>query len=94
MQLLCPQVGSQVDVISVTCANYGRTNEWTCPHTHVSDTFCYTSNALNIVRHHCHGETSCDILASNNIFGDPCYGTYKYLDVKYDCVQKGKKGST
>ena len=80
-------------MINVESANYGRTQKGICPHTHMSDTDCYSSNALNIVKNHCHGQTSCDIFASNGIFGDPCYGTYKYLDVKYDCVQKGKKGS-
>ena len=23
--------------------------------------------------------------ASNGVFGDPCVGTYKYLEVSYDC---------
>ena len=83
-------------IINVESANYGRTQKGICPHTvhDVSDTDCYSSNALNIVKNQCQGQTSCDISASNDIFGDPCYGTYKYLDVKYDCVQKGKKGST
>ena len=81
-------------MINVESANYGRTQKGICPSAINIDTDCYSSNALNIVKNHCHGQTSCDISASNDIFGDPCYGTYKYLDVKYDCVQKGKKGST
>lgn len=23
------------------------------------------------------------------MFGDPCYGTFKYMDVQYRCVSKG-----
>ena len=27
----------------------------------------------------------CEIRASNAIFGDPCEGTFKYLEVRYSC---------
>ncbi|KAK9968288.1 hypothetical protein ABG768_002622 [Culter alburnus] len=33
----------------------------------------------------CDGSKSCSIPALNSVFGDPCYGTYKYLDVSYEC---------
>lgn len=33
----------------------------------------------------CNGKNSCTISASNSVFGDPCYGTYKYLEVSYVC---------
>lgn len=33
----------------------------------------------------CNGKNSCTISASNSVFGDPCFGTYKYLEVSYVC---------
>lgn len=33
----------------------------------------------------CNGKNSCTVSASNSVFGDPCGGTYKYLEVSYVC---------
>ncbi|XP_042562153.1 L-rhamnose-binding lectin CSL2-like, partial [Clupea harengus] len=35
----------------------------------------------------------CLLKASNSIFSDPCFGTYKYLDISYSCVPP-KSGQT
>ena len=37
------------------------------------------------VKKACDGKTTCVLSSSNGVFGDPCRGTYKYLDVKYVC---------
>jgi hypothetical protein len=34
----------------------------------------------------CQAKQSCQLLASNEIFGDSCPGTHKYLEVHYQCV--------
>ena len=34
----------------------------------------------------CQGESSCEVQATNGVFGDPCGGTYKYLSAVYECV--------
>jgi hypothetical protein len=34
----------------------------------------------------CNGKTTCSSKADNSIFGDPCYGTGKYLEVVYQCL--------
>lgn len=34
----------------------------------------------------CQAKQSCQLLASNSIFGDACPGTQKYLEVHYQCV--------
>lgn len=34
------------------------------------------------------GRFSCEIHASNSVFGDPCYGSFKYLSVRYICIWK------
>ena len=35
----------------------------------------------------CNNKTSCAIQASNSLFGDPCVGTFKYLDIDYECKE-------
>jgi len=34
----------------------------------------------------CNGQTTCLAKASLSIFGDPCQGTGKYLEVVYQCL--------
>ena len=38
------------------------------------------------VDYRCNQQTNCSILASTNVFGDPCPGTLKYLEAHYQCV--------
>ena len=33
----------------------------------------------------CDGQSSCNLRAKNDDYGDPCYGTTKYLQVSYYC---------
>ncbi|KAM6924909.1 L-rhamnose-binding lectin SML-like [Xenentodon cancila] len=74
-------------VINVISADYGRHDETTCsynrPDSQTSNTDC--SNPTNVVALRCNGQTTCSISASNSEFGDPCQGTYKYLEVAYTC---------
>jgi len=42
-------------------------------------------NSLSIVQGRCQGKTSCSLRANNGVFGDPCVGTYKYLQVGHTC---------
>lgn len=39
-----------------------------------------------MIMHRCNQQTNCSILASTNVFGDPCPGTLKYLEAHYQCV--------
>jgi Na+/melibiose symporter-like transporter len=39
-----------------------------------------------VIMHRCNQQTNCSILASTNVFGDPCPGTLKYLEAHYQCV--------
>lgn len=34
----------------------------------------------------CAHKQNCSVLASTNMFGDPCPGTHKYLEAHYQCV--------
>ncbi|XP_054752529.2 rhamnose-binding lectin-like [Lytechinus pictus] len=73
-------------VINIIKANYGRTNgQEACPHKRIQTTSCFASGSANAMRNLCNGQTSCTVPATNSIFGDPCVGTYKYLEATYTC---------
>uniref|UniRef100_A0A3B4FE18 SUEL-type lectin domain-containing protein n=1 Tax=Pundamilia nyererei TaxID=303518 RepID=A0A3B4FE18_9CICH len=77
-------------VIAVHWANYGRRDTTTCsyqrPECEIQNARCI--NPTSKVADSCNGKRSCIIEASNSVFGDPCPGTYKYLEVAYDCPCK------
>ncbi|XP_062314504.1 rhamnose-binding lectin-like [Osmerus eperlanus] len=77
-------------VINVVSANYGRTDSVTCisgrPANQISKTDCINPNTFPLVASICNGKTSCSLDASNSVFSDPCFGTYKYLNVNYVCI--------
>ncbi|KAM3618549.1 uncharacterized protein V6R79_021694 [Siganus canaliculatus] len=77
------------DVITVLSADYGRADTTTCvferPSGQVQNTACTSSTATSIVATRCNGRSSCSVRANNGVFGDPCGGTYKYLEVAYRC---------
>ncbi|XP_037043163.1 L-rhamnose-binding lectin CSL3-like [Bradysia coprophila] len=75
-------------VIHVIRENYGRLSKNVCtngivvnPHLH-----CMAIETPNIVRSRCSNMHSCSIPATNSVFGDPCDGTSKYLEVEYKCI--------
>ncbi|XP_032418271.1 LOW QUALITY PROTEIN: rhamnose-binding lectin-like [Xiphophorus hellerii] len=74
-------------VIFVYGADYGRRDRTTCsyrrPASQTENVYC--SNPTNIVAQTCNGKNSCTIRAHNSVFGDPCTGTFKYLEVAYTC---------
>ncbi|XP_040436985.1 LOW QUALITY PROTEIN: adhesion G protein-coupled receptor L1-like, partial [Falco naumanni] len=84
IELRCP--GS--DVVMVENANYGRTDDKICD----ADPFqmenvqCYLPDAFKIMAQRCNNRTQCVVVAGSDAFPDPCPGTYKYLEVQYDCV--------
>uniref|UniRef100_A0A8C1U1M8 Adhesion G protein-coupled receptor L1 n=1 Tax=Cyprinus carpio TaxID=7962 RepID=A0A8C1U1M8_CYPCA len=84
IELRCP--GS--DVIMIETANYGRTDDKICD----ADPFqmenvqCYQPDAFKIMSHRCNNRTQCVVVAGADVFPDPCPGTYKYLEIQYECV--------
>uniref|UniRef100_A0AAY5EHW1 SUEL-type lectin domain-containing protein n=1 Tax=Electrophorus electricus TaxID=8005 RepID=A0AAY5EHW1_ELEEL len=74
-------------VLNILSANYGRTDSTTCsagrPSSQITKTDCYGTNTLYEVTNRCDGKSSCVVPATNSVFSDPCYGTYKYLTGKY-----------
>uniref|UniRef100_A0A3Q4H552 SUEL-type lectin domain-containing protein n=1 Tax=Neolamprologus brichardi TaxID=32507 RepID=A0A3Q4H552_NEOBR len=76
--------------ISVLSAEYGRRDSTTCSYkrhpNQLKNTQC--SIPTGKVAESCNGRNSCSIKVRNSIFGDPCPGTYKYLEVVYTCESK------
>uniref|UniRef100_A0A3B4TVW1 SUEL-type lectin domain-containing protein n=1 Tax=Seriola dumerili TaxID=41447 RepID=A0A3B4TVW1_SERDU len=77
-------------VIFVYGADYGRRDRTTCSYQRPTSQIQYVlcSNPTSKVAEICNGKNSCTIRASNSVFGDPCVGTYKYLEVAYVCQCK------
>eukprot|EP00058_Branchiostoma_floridae_P014957 XP_002600445.1 hypothetical protein BRAFLDRAFT_109205 [Branchiostoma floridae] len=71
--------------IKVSYALYGRTQHGFCGRK-VRTTNCRSSSSLSAVKHRCQGRRTCRVAASNDVFGDPCWGTNKYLEVTYTCL--------
>jgi len=72
--------------IQIFGVNYGRTSAKFCPGKGAMGTKCKSSKSKSIVKSLCNGDSSCTVAASNKVFGDPCSGTYKYLQVVWMCV--------
>ncbi|XP_078616247.1 L-rhamnose-binding lectin ELEL-1-like [Branchiostoma floridae x Branchiostoma japonicum] len=85
MSIQCP-CELQINIVS---ALYGRESPVHCPpphRPHPGSINCRSPNSLARVRHSCQGKTNCSVEASNSVFGDPCHGTSKYLEVEYNCM--------
>ena len=46
---------------------------------------CHAVTSTAILLNACLGQTTCTVSASNDVFGDPCYGTVKRLYVEASC---------
>ena len=51
---------------------------------------CEAGSSFDEVDDRCGGESECEVSASNSVFGDPCRGTYKYLEVGYRCSRENR----
>ncbi|XP_072013340.1 scavenger receptor cysteine-rich domain-containing protein DMBT1-like [Amphiura filiformis] len=74
--------------ILVRFANYGRLDRSTCAWNEGWNDDCRSETSAAKVAELCNGRQSCTVHPSNGIFGDPCYGTEKYLVVHYVCETK------
>lgn len=68
--------------IFIQSANYGRLTKEICPSGPIKTTYCRAASSLAKVKADCHGRSSCVLYSNNGKFGDPCVGTYKYLEVR------------
>merc|ERR1712039_279117 len=76
-------------LIRVLYAYYGRHHSVICanhPVYEITNTSCHASNAKDIIAMRCDEKASCSMVIENALFNDPCYGTFKYAEVRYTCV--------
>ncbi|XP_078287502.1 adhesion G protein-coupled receptor L3-like isoform X7 [Rhinoraja longicauda] len=84
IELRCPGT----DVIMIESANYGRTDDKICDadQAQMENIRCFLPDAYKIMSQRCNNRTQCAVVAGPDVFPDPCPGTYKYLEVQYECV--------
>ncbi|KAK4016000.1 hypothetical protein OUZ56_030964 [Daphnia magna] len=84
------------EVINLLRANYGRFSITICNEHGDTDwsVNCMSHRSLRALHSKCNQQTNCSILASTNVFGDPCPGTLKYLEAHYQCVPATPTSST
>lgn len=82
MTITCP-----AGIIFIETAIYGRTEDGSvCPHLAIRDTNCASTESQAIIKSKCDGKSKCRINVENDeLGGDPCPGTYKYLEVNFKC---------
>ena len=69
-------------ISQITFASYG-TPTGSCGS--FSPSSCNATTSISLVSGLCLGKASCTVSASNQVFGDPCVGTYKQLDIQATC---------
>lgn len=84
LKIKCPDK----NFISVVRANFGRFSITICnEHGNVDwSVNCASQQSFSVLSKNCAGLSNCSISASTEIFGDPCPGTLKYLEVHYKCL--------
>ncbi len=55
---------------------------------HLSEKFSPLIDFIECFR--CNNRTQCVVITGSDVFPDPCPGTYKYLEVQYECVPYSK----
>uniref|UniRef100_H2XWW4 SUEL-type lectin domain-containing protein n=1 Tax=Ciona intestinalis TaxID=7719 RepID=H2XWW4_CIOIN len=76
-------------IINVLHAFYGRTDGTTnCSENKrpIDANNAHYTGSSNIINDACDGQQYCSLSANNQVFGDPCVGTYKYIKVEYRCT--------
>uniref|UniRef100_T1KX91 SUEL-type lectin domain-containing protein n=1 Tax=Tetranychus urticae TaxID=32264 RepID=T1KX91_TETUR len=77
-------------LIHLIRANYGRYSISICnSHGNLDwKVDCTSPHSYEVISKRCHSMRECNITVSSTIFEDHCPGTYKYLEVQYDCLPK------
>ncbi|XP_068754840.1 uncharacterized protein [Montipora capricornis] len=77
-------------VIRIYKANYGRMEPGSsiCPSENITTLSCRADKVLLKIATRCSNRPKCLVRANDATFGDPCPGTFKYLEVIYDCVPR------
>lgn len=78
--LACP-VGRTIKILDT---NYGRRHESICGFS--TNTDCHDGGvSMPIIEDACNDKRACFLEANNAAWDDTCSGTYKYLEIDYEC---------
>eukprot|EP00112_Aurelia_sp_Birch-Aquarium-sp1_P018432 Seg44.3 transcript_id=Seg44.3/GoldUCD/mRNA.D3Y31 product="L-rhamnose-binding lectin CSL3" protein_id=Seg44.3/GoldUCD/D3Y31 len=75
--------GQSIEIVS---SFYGRASLLYCSTGNKGILYCEAEGSINAVEEECSKLSSCYVAASSSVFGDPCVGTRKYLEIRYRCV--------
>ncbi|XP_065351945.1 latrophilin Cirl isoform X3 [Cloeon dipterum] len=81
----CPE-GQHINLIR---ANYGRFSITLCNDNGNTDwsVNCMSSRSLRVLYTKCNLQSNCSVAVNDEVFGgDPCPGTFKYVEVQYSCA--------
>ena len=80
--------------LNIIRANYGRFSIAICNNHGNTDwsVNCMSPRTLRVIKARCQGGVHCHVPVDSTIFGDPCPGTFKYIEVHYSC-DKGNNTS-
>ena len=73
------------NVLEIHGADYGGAAAFICGNGQGSNQTCSVLDRTQKVGSACNDKTSCSLAAMTPIFGDPCPGLNKYLNVMYAC---------
>ncbi|XP_076346458.1 latrophilin Cirl-like isoform X2 [Tachypleus tridentatus] len=83
-------------LIKLIRANYGRFSISICNEQGTLDwsVKCTSRRSYHVMHERCNLASSCGLKITSAIFGNPCPGTHKYLEVHYRCVLEITTSST
>ena len=73
-------------------AMYGRLTDKICGYGSLRNMSC-SSDVTEIVRKQCQNNMVCKLQVTNEVYGDPCPGTFKYLQINYRCTNRSEYSS-
>lgn len=74
--------------IRILSAVYGRLSDVICPSHHVGSLTCHAPSSTDHAKWSCNGYRRCSLFADSSVFGEPCSGVNKYLEVSFHCVDQ------
>jgi len=66
---------------------YGRLTNKICGYGSLRNMSC-SSDVTSVVRKSCQNKMVCKIQVTDAVYGDPCPGTFKYLQIHYRCTKR------
>nr|ADD22403.1 cnidarian egg lectin isoform c [Hydractinia echinata] len=72
-------------IVRIHAALYGRISKGYCGWRFYYSKRCRSHSSVSHTANMCNNKRTCSVSATNKVYGNPCFGTRKYLEVKYSC---------